>query len=189
MSELNGQQPRPYGWRTLIVDWWQRADVGTDIQRIAALVLLALGVGLLFNVCRIWPQERRIAVIPQAQPEARSISMAEAYRLATSGEALVVCAEEPEWYEEQHIAGAVNLPDNEDGDFEQYWTDFTGKVPQDQILILYCEPGCMSKEGVAEQLLDLGYRDVRLMNEGPEQWEAAGHAIVHGPAAGSMVEE
>ena len=189
MSELNGQQPHPYRWRTLIADSWQRADVVTDLQRIATLALLALGIGMLFNVCYIWPQERRIAVIPQAQPAARAISMAEAYRLATSGEALVVDANDPDWYEEQHIAGAVNLPDNEEAEFEQYWMDFAAKVPQDQSLILYCEPGCMSKEGVAEQLLTLGYRDVRLMNEGPDEWRAAGHPLAHGPTAGSMVEE
>ena len=117
------------------------------------------------------------------------MSMAETYRLATSGEALVVGAEDPKWFEEQHIAGAVNLPDNEDGDFEQHWTSFTAEVPHDRTLIIYCEPGCMSKEGVAEQLLKLGYRDVRLMDEGPEQWEAAGHPIAHGPTTSSAVQE
>ncbi len=100
--------------------------------------------------------------------------------MTTSGEALVVDANDPDWYEGQHIAGAFNLPYKEEAEFEQYWMDFSAKVSRDQPLILYCQLGCMSKKAVAEQLRKLGYRDVRLMNEGPDEWEAAGYPVVRG---------
>jgi len=174
---LTEHQTDPGGLRGLILDWWDRAGLADDLVQIVVVVVLALGVGMAFNVFYIWPRERATAATSQGQPEATTISMEEAYRLARRGEALLVDTQEPEFYREEHIEGAVNLPGAE---FEEYYPDFAKRISEDRTLILYCEPGCMSKEGVAQELLDRKYQDIRIMREGVEEWEAVGYPVVRG---------
>ncbi len=160
-----------------IADWWQRADLVRDIGRALLVALVAGAIGLLFNVFVIWPRAHSAA--DAEQPVAEKISMTEAYQMTTSGEALMVDAEDPEWHQEAHIAGAINLPGV---DFEQYYPQLASQLAAAQTVIVYCEPGCMSKDIAADELLARGHRDVRLMEEGVEEWEAAGYPVSRGPA-------
>ena len=158
----------------LIADCWRRAEVPADIRRIAILALLSLGVGLLFNTVLMEPAA-------SGQPDKpvgfNTVTMRQAYQLSDHGEALLVDTQEPEFYQEQHIKGARNLPGIE---FDEYYPAFAAKVSQNQSLILYCELGCMSKDGVAEELSAKGYQDIKLMEEGVEEWKAAGYPLARG---------
>ena len=156
---MSEHQTDPGGLRGLVLDWWDRAGLADDLGRIVVVVVLALGAGVAFNVLYIWPRQRATAATNQGESQATTISMADAYRLAGRGEALLVDTQEPEFYREEHIEGAVNLPGAE---FEEYYPDFAEKVSQDRTLILYCEPGCTSKQGVAQELLDRSTRICRL---------------------------
>ena len=158
----------------MLRDWWQRADPITDLTRIVVIVVAALAAALLFNTLYLTPQQRAHGPTATQLP---TIALAEAYELAARGEALIVDAEAPATYRREHIAGAVNLPY---GELDAYYPDFARQIAKEQPLILYCEPGCMSKDLVAEKLVADGYRDVCLLQEGVAEWRAAGYPVAVG---------
>jgi len=157
----------------MIADSWHRADIGTDFSRIVLLVLLALGLGLIYNVAFIWPN-RPPAAPGQVSEDVSEIAMEQAYQLAQDQQAVIVDTREPADYAYEHIAGALTLPSIE---FDSYYPDFARQVAQDQTVILYCARGCDSKRTVAEQLRKRGYRHVNVMAAEPEDWAAMGYPI------------
>ncbi len=142
------------------------------------VALVAGGIGLLFNVFIILPTAPQPSAEAE-QPVAQKIAMTEAYQMVTSGQALIVDTRETQWYEEAHIADALNLPGVQ---FDQYYPQFAAEVSTEQALILYCEPGCMSKDLAFDELLARGHRHIWLMAEGVEEWEAAGYPASRDPA-------
>jgi len=175
MDLLNKNQNRnnKLNLSATITHWLRQADIGTDLNRITVVVLLAIGAGLIFNTVFIWPGHQRASV--EDQPGAiNKITMERAYQLSQQQKAIIVDTQEPEVYVEEHIAGATNLPF---GEFEAYYPNFAAQVKTTETLILYCEPGCLSKEVVADELIARGYQNIKLMDEGIEDWRGAGYPI------------
>ncbi len=157
----------------VIARWWQRADVGTDLNRIFVLLLVALGTGFIFNTIFIWPKQYPSSANPP-HFELRRISVQSAYQLAKRQQAVIVDVRPPEPYAHRHITGAVNLPLSR---FDDHYPDFASQVDKSQTVILYCAPGCSLYEEVATKLQQRGYQHVNVMPEGPEVWEDAGYPV------------
>lgn len=92
------------------------------------------------------------------QPESNS------YRQVSSKEAAAMMKEEtdyiildvrtPEEYEEKHITGAVNLPN------EAIGTEEIAQLPdKEQLILVYCRSGNRSKQA-SKKLADLGYTNI-----------------------------
>lgn len=92
------------------------------------------------------------------QPESNS------YRQVSSKEATAMMEEEtdyiildvrtPEEYEEKHITGAVNLPN------ETIGTEEIAQLPdKEQLILVYCRSGNRSKQA-SKKLADLGYTNI-----------------------------
>ena len=173
MKRLGDNQNRPIA---VISGWWRQADVGTDLNRILVLILLALGTGFIFNAVFLWP--RQSGFLPnQPGPEIRQVTLERAHQLIQLHQAVIVDTRPPGSYARKHIAGALNLSSSH---FKTHYPDFASQVDKNQTLILYCGAGCTSKEEVAYRLRERGYQDLNLMAAKPEDWAAAGHPVATG---------
>jgi len=158
---------------TAISGWWRQADVATDLSRIVLLVLLALGLGLIYNGVFIWPNQT--APPPSQSPQnVGELTIEHAYQLAQRQQAVIVDTRGPTLYADEHIAGAVNLPATQ---FDSYYPNFANQVGTGKTIILYCGTECGVKERVAKQLQERGYQDLKLVEAGPQEWAAAGYPV------------
>ncbi len=173
MKRLGDNQNHPHRRRTVIAGWWRQADVGTDLNRIFVLILLALGTGFIFNTVFVWPRQSA-SLSSQPGSEARQITLEHAHQLIQRQQAVIVDTRPPGSYAREHIAGALNLSSSH---FKTHYSDFASQVDKNQTLILYCEAGCNSKNIVANRLRERGYQDLNLMAAEPEDWAAAGYPV------------
>ncbi len=176
MKRLGDNQDHQSRLLTAISGWWRQADVGTDLNRIVLVVLLALGLGLMYNAVFVWPNQT--APPPdQSSQNFGELTIEQAYQLAQGQQAVIVDTRDPASYAREHIAGAVNLPATQ---FDSYYPDFANHVGTGETIILYCGTECGSKERVAKQLQERDYKDLNLMAGGPEEWATAGYPVATG---------
>jgi len=98
------------------------------------------------------------------------ISLDEAASLLAGQQAFFIDCRSPQAYKEEHIPGAINLPQLL---FDDYFRE--GLIPRDQKVIVYCEGGdCLSSLEVAQKLITIGYTQVCVILEGWAGWQAAG---------------
>lgn len=76
-----------------------------------------------------WKQEQR--EYRQATKGAKRISIHQAFSLFKSGSALLISADQPEYYELKHIVGGINIP------FEKF-EHIKLKVPKTTPILIYC---------------------------------------------------
>src|SRR5579884_2463327 len=95
--------------------------------------------------------------------------------------ALLLDVREPEEYEEEHIAGAVNIPQGE-------LADRLAEIPRDRTIVTVCRSGARSLRS-GQFLKQMGYASVVSLDGGMNAWDAAGHPIVRGPGRGSRIVE
>ncbi len=82
----------------------------------------------------------------------------------------VVEALPAKYYQDEHLPGAVNLPNDEIDDKAP--TLLPDKMAR---IVVYCASGPCKNSGLAAQrLTELGYTNVRDYHEGKEDWIAAG---------------
>lgn len=87
-----------------------------------------------------------------------------------AGDVIVVETLGPQYYDDAHLPGAINIPH----------TEVARLAPQllpDQAaaIVTYCSnTACRNSEIAAAHLRSLGYRDVRKYAEGKEDWREAG---------------
>ena len=97
-----------------------------------------------------------------------------------TGDVVVVAPLGPQYYEDAHLPGAINIPH----------TEVARLAPEllpdkDAAIVTYCSnPACRNSEAAAAQLRSLGYTDVRKYAEGKDDWRAAGLALESGAAVG-----
>ncbi len=173
MKRLGDNQNHQNRLLTAIRDWWRQAGIGTDLSRMFVLILLALGTGLIFNTVFLWPRQSP-PTANQSSAEFNQITMERARQLDQDQQAVIVDTRDPATYAREHIAGAVNLPSTQ---FDSYYPDFANHVATGETIILYCATECGSKERVARQLQERGYKDLNLMSGGPQQWAAEGYPV------------
>jgi cysteine synthase/rhodanese-related sulfurtransferase len=92
--------------------------------------------------------------------------------LAGTNHPLVIDIRGAEMYADSHIGGSINIPQDELG-------TRTDELPSDRDapIVVVCNIGKFSKQGVL-YLKSLGYRNVRSMKGGLNEWVRKGHPIV-----------
>ncbi len=78
----------------------------------------------------------------------------------------------PEYFQKQHLPGAINIPYNSDN-FDQQIKE---AVPdKEQPVVVYCaNKECQASPKAAHKLDELGYSNVYDYEEGKADWEEAG---------------
>jgi rhodanese-related sulfurtransferase len=84
----------------------------------------------------------------------------------------------PEDFKAGHIKGAINFPYEE---FEQYSSQVLPHLPQNQEIIAYCDgTECETSLLLARELVDLGYRNIKVFFGGWQEWQNAGLSVETG---------
>jgi len=85
----------------------------------------------------------------------------------------------PEYFNEYHLPGAINVPVDEH--FERNIQD---AVPQkDRSVVVYCYSAeCSASPEAAARMTDLGYTDVMHYAGGKTDWHRAGYPVAAGHA-------
>jgi rhodanese-related sulfurtransferase len=88
---------------------------------------------------------------------------------------ILVEALPPQYYEDAHLPGAINLPHTEVRDRAQ------NLLPdKDAAIVVYCANlPCPNSEVAAQVLTKLGYTNVREYAEGKDDWREAGLPLEH----------
>lgn len=85
----------------------------------------------------------------------------------------------PQYYEDAHLPGAVNIP-------HTAVRELAGETLPDRhaAIVTYCSnTACRNSEIARAQLVAMGYTNVRKYAEGKDDWRAAGLPLVAGVAA------
>ena len=108
-----------------------------------------------------------------------TISRQELQAALADGSVVVVDTLGSEYYERQHLPGAVNLaPGEVDERAPQLLPD------RGAAIVTYCaNAACANSQEVARRLEQLGYTNVRKYAEGIQDWVEAGLPVEAGPAA------
>lgn len=95
-----------------------------------------------------------------------------------SGDAIVVETLGPQYYDDAHLPGAINIPHTEVARLApELLPDKTAAI------VTYCSnTACRNSEAAAAQLRSLGYTNVRKYAEGKDDWREAGLPL-HASAA------
>ncbi len=131
------------------------------------LVIAGLGVGLVLGLLAA---SAHAGEIPQIKPDDLK-SMIEKKQPG-----FVVVDVQPQGaYELGHIKGAINFP--WDSDIKN-----PGKLPKNELLILYCDCGHEEDStDTAQQLTTkFGYKDVKILEGGWSGWQKLGYPIEKG---------
>lgn len=127
------------------------------------LSALVLVIALLLSACSQAGADSSTSLGSGAEESGHTITAEQGKKLMQEGQVVVVDVRTAEEYQQGHIPGAINLPNEEIGDVQPE------ALPDlDAPLILYCKSGVRCKEAVVK-LLKLGYTDVSNMG-GIEDW-------------------
>jgi rhodanese-related sulfurtransferase len=97
------------------------------------------------------------------------ISLEDAEVLYFDRRAVFLDARSKEQYRKGHIEGAINLPWE---DFDRNVARVTAGIPQDAIIIVYCDgEGCSLSRELAMALLAKGYDRVHVLVDGWKLWQ------------------
>lgn len=109
-----------------------------------------------------------------------TITRDELQALIATGDAIVVDTLGPQYYEDAHLPGAVNIPHTE-------VARLAPELLPDKraTIVTYCSnTACQNSHAAAAQLRSMGYTDVRRYPEGKQDWAEAGLPLESGvPAA------
>lgn len=149
-------------------------------------VAASLGLGLLTNFSRLVPlplryenREARMlrAVGPEKNPAIRepaAVDFQSALHAWKSSGAVFVDAREPAFFEEGHVPGAVNLPQEQIGEANAIEKIADKSRP----LVVYCTgEDCEDSRVVAMGLLAMGHSNVSVYRGGWEEWSASGSPV------------
>jgi rhodanese-related sulfurtransferase len=156
--------------------------VGNFFLEIAAIILLASIVGLIWNhemLYAVWsgksfpvqppPVSTGSAELPQPA------GLAQVKYLYDRKEAVFVDARSTAAFAADRIKGAVSLPL---GQLAAKFPEFKREVPSSDTLVVYCNGyGCDDSMKVGKQLMSNGYRHVLLFEGGYPEWKDAGYPL------------
>ena len=107
-----------------------------------------------------------------------AVSLKQAREAYESGEALFVDARDPDFYEMEHIPGAVSLPVK---DFDQVFPKLQEQLLAAPRVITYCDgANCETSVELTEKLLFAGLDLVEIFTGGIQQWKAEGQPLEAG---------
>ncbi|MBH5336775.1 rhodanese-like domain-containing protein [Streptomyces pactum] len=102
-----------------------------------------------------------------------------------AGTVTVVDTMPADYYEREHLPGAVNIPGFPYEEAARLTDELApARLPdRSAATVVYCaNVPCRNSELVGARLVELGYRDVRKYREGIEDWVAGGLPTETGPA-------
>jgi len=108
-----------------------------------------------------------------------AVSLKEVKEAYEGGYALFVDARDPDFFNADHIPGAVNLPVK---DFDRVFPTLKARLLAAPRIIAYCDgASCEMSVELTEKLLFAGLEYVEIFTGGIQQWKAAGQRVVKGP--------
>ena len=148
-----------------------------DLSVVLAGFVLSLAIGASVNLFRSDPvtfpyrarEARLLASVPGAEKEPRVVTLHEAEEAWRQRSAIFIDAREPDFFEEGHIPGAINVPLSQ-------LAHPTG-LPENKsaALIVYCSGGdCEDSRILAKALVATGYPNSSVLAGGWDEWTAAG---------------
>jgi rhodanese-related sulfurtransferase len=152
----------------------------SEAGRVLRQVLAIGALGLLIAAAVHFPLIKRFArgefrksFFQAAEyPGIRLITVAEAEDLWGTARAAFIDARRTGLYDEGHVPGARSVPASE---AEKALTADLLSSPREGILVVYCEGGdCQSSLLLAKRLHGEGFKDIRVMTGGWEEWTKAG---------------
>ena len=151
------------------------------VVRIIIIAGLSAGLGLTFNASR----QDSLPLIhvrdnsTQLSPQSGEISLQDASRLFTSGQAVFLDARAAEDFAEGHIEGALSLPlFSFTQDFDALKSQMEGRT-----VITYCDgEACELSRDLADQLKAHGLKDVLVLKNGWTLWKNSGLPTATGQA-------
>jgi len=155
------------------------------VRNAALIAILASALGLALHSRLLWKVFTGRAVVSSQTSPGTGIEVAlplpvelEEVRELLGGDALLIDARSRDAYLEGHLPGARSLPREH---IDEQLDAFRGQVPPDRPLIIYCSGyGCPDSFVLAEHLLAVGYRDVRVYEGGLPEWSNAGLPVERG---------
>jgi len=94
--------------------------------------------------------------------------------------ALFIDAREPAEFEHAHILGAINLTAQmvSSGKAAATIAELTEGFGYDYPIVIYCHGGdCDASDNLAKLLLPMGFSNLRIMQAGFDEWQAAGFEV------------
>jgi rhodanese-related sulfurtransferase len=96
-----------------------------------------------------------------------------------NGDVVVVETLGPQYFEQAHLPGAINIPHTEVADLVPLLLS-----DKDAAIVVYCSNTQCQNSSIAQgELRRLGYTNVRKYAEGKQDWEAAGLPLESGVVA------
>jgi rhodanese-related sulfurtransferase len=153
------------------------SNIFRDLAVVLAGFVLALAIGAAGNVFRSEPvpfpyrarEARLLASIPGAVKEPRVVTLRDAEEAWRKRSAIFIDAREPDFFEEGHIPGAINVPLSQ--------LAHPAGLPENKAaaLIVYCSGGdCEDSRILAKALSAAGYESLSVLAGGWDEWTAAG---------------
>lgn len=139
-----------------------------------AVICLALTVNALspVGIPLIGSGEAAVATADSRFP---IVSVTDAKRVFDAGEGVFVDARSGDHYKAGHIPGACSLPLYQ---MDDCLLPFLDAVPPDAVVIVYCSSlTCEDSHLLAEELANMGYRNVRIFAGGMAAWREKGYAV------------
>lgn len=152
----------------------------TESRRILRQALALAALSVLVAAAVHFPLIKRFArgefresfFVQADYPGVRLITLAEAEDLWRAGEAAFIDARTADLYREGHVPRALSAPARE---AEESLPSFFERLPLEGALAVYCEGGdCQSSLNLAKRLYQAGFRDIRVLSGGWEEWKKAG---------------
>ena len=151
------------------------------MTRTFLLALLIAGAGAALGLAVNTVSPRRLPVIapPKTAPQSTDfISLTDARQLWQAGAAFFLDARTPADYKDGHIAGAFNLPAE---DFNAHYPEIATMLAPATVIVTYCDGlECDLSHQLTDRLRELGYRNVRILQNGWTAWRQAGLTTVTG---------
>ena len=155
---------------------WRVLRQALTLVALSALIGAIVHFPLLKRLAR--GEFRDTLVQADEYPGLRLITTAEGEDLWRVGEAVFVDARRAPAYDQGHVPAARNAPAAE---AEKTLPQPLMDLPRGRPVVVYCEGGdCQSSLLLAKRLHDEGFRDVRVMTGGFDEWAKAGLPVEKG---------
>ncbi len=158
------------------------------LWQIPSILAIALGMGFISNALRHdslqmvgnWSAEARITT---AAGEPLIIPLSEAAKLFAEKAAVFIDARSDEDFRKGHIQGAKSLPLQ---DVDQRFIEIAEDISEDMTIISYCDgETCKLSHGLALFLIDMGFKDVRVLVNGWSVWQETNLSVEKGDKVSS----
>ncbi len=159
-----------------------RSEVRTLVRQMLAIGALSAVAAAAFHA----PLLKRFArgefreafFLREDFPGVRMIGLAEAEDLFAAAAASFIDARQPFFFREGHVPGAMNVTyDSASAPLPEELL----ALPPEGTLVVYCEGGdCRSSLELAKALDGRGFRDVRVLSGGWDEWARAGLPVERG---------